>query len=128
MGIGADSNALLNLTCLNWKRTGGLFLLPVRPAVHLNSGRDKNEKNLERQQEAIQKYSKEHATSDRYNREFLLRVTKIPEDKVDELIAFCDLKADVIEKVNDYDLIVLTKNCYKHYMEEHPEVKPRANP
>ena len=124
MGIGADSNAI-KLDMPKLEKNRGPIPATGAPSSTLKFGADKNQKNIDRQNDAIKKFAKENAKSGRYNRDMILRVTKIPEDKVDDLINFCDLKADIVEGVNDYDLIVLIKNCYKHYMQQHPDVKPR---
>ena len=92
------------------------------PGKLLSFGSNPN-KEIEKQEKEIRKFNGKEKTSGKYNREMVMRATKLNEKQADDFMKFCYIADDVLESGAEYDMLLAIKQCYKSYLAAHPELK-----
>jgi hypothetical protein len=91
----------------------------------LSFGKDKNQRNLEKQQEEIAKWGNTEVINKKYNKEVVKRLTGLPDSLIEDFMKNCYTQSEFLETASDYDIAVHVKSCYNNYLIKHPELKKK---
>jgi len=104
------------------KPEGGFSLgSPLTSIAKIFSKEEKEKKLLKKYK---QDYNYQKLITSKYNRQIVMEITNVPEDKVEDFMKFCVLEDAFIKRATEYELAVLLKQCeidFEKTLKESPE-------
>lgn len=91
----------------------------------LSFGKDKNQRDIEKQQEEIAKWGNTETVNKKYNPAVVKRLTGLPDSLIDEFMKSCYVQPEFLETANDYDIALRVKGCYNTFLTKHPELRAK---